>query len=116
MKALKKTLTLACMALLLGMSFGSIPSQAQTFAYVTNQGISGDVSVIATASNTVVATVPVGGFPIGVAITPDGAFAYVTNIQSDAVSIIAIASNTVVATVPVGNNKNLLLQLIQKDQ
>ena len=43
MKTLKKTLTLACMALLLGMSFGSIPSQAQTFAYVTNQGISGDV-------------------------------------------------------------------------
>ncbi len=38
MKALKKTLILACFALLLGMSFGSIPVQAQNFAYVTNQG------------------------------------------------------------------------------
>ena len=37
MKALKKTLTLACI-LLLGMSFATIPTQAQTFAYVTNRG------------------------------------------------------------------------------
>ncbi len=48
------------------------------FAYVTNRD-SGTVSVIATATNTVVATVGVGTLPFGVAITPDGAFAYVTN-------------------------------------
>ncbi len=99
MKALKKNLTLACMVLLLGMSFGSIPAQAQTFAYVANTG-SDDVSVIATASNTVVATVAVGIGPSRVAITPDGAFAYVANPGSDDVSVIATASNTVVATVP----------------
>ncbi len=69
MKALKKTPTLACMMLLLGMSFGSIPAQAQTFAYVANAN-SSNVSVIATASNTVVATVIVGSAPVGVAITP----------------------------------------------
>ncbi len=44
----------------------------------------------------------VGAGPRSVAITPDGAFAYVTNFNSNDVSVIATASNTVVATVPVG--------------
>ncbi len=38
--------------------------------------------------------------PEGVAITPDGAFAYVTNnVEIGTVSVIETASNTVVATV-----------------
>ena len=49
-----------------------------------------------------VATVPVGSDLIGVAVTPDGAFVYVTNTGSDTVSVIATATNTVVATVQVG--------------
>jgi YVTN family beta-propeller protein len=60
------------------------------------------VSVIATATNTVVATVPVGIVPTGVAVHPAGTFVYVTNSSSDTVSVIATATNTVVATVPVG--------------
>ena len=40
-----------------------------TRAYVTNHGL-GSVSVIDTASNTVVATVGVGDGPEGVAVTP----------------------------------------------
>ena len=60
--------------------------------------------MIDTATNTVVATVPVGTNPIGVAITPDGKHAYVTNFTSNNVSVIDTATNTVVATVPVGNN------------
>src|SRR6266550_4430723 len=71
------------------------------FAYVTNFS-SNMVSVIATATNTVVATVAVGTCPLGVAITPDGAFAYVANAGSSTVSVIATATNTVVATVAVG--------------
>ncbi len=69
------------MALLLGMSFGSIPVQAQNFAYVTNL-TSDYVSVIAVSSNTVVDSVAVGNGPNNVAITPDGAFVYVTNASS----------------------------------
>ena len=65
MKALKKTLTLTCITL--GIFFCSIPAQAQNFAYVANAD-SHNVSVIATASNTVVATVAVGLRPFGVAI------------------------------------------------
>src|SRR5262249_42188023 len=86
---------------LLGVMLGSIPAEAKPFAYVTNSG-SGTVSVIDTATNTVVATVGVGGDPRGVAITPDGTHAYVTNIRSNTVSVIDTATNTVVATVPVG--------------
>jgi YVTN family beta-propeller protein len=60
------------------------------------------VSVIATASNTVTATVPVGQSPEGVAVTPDGARVYVANFNGNTVSVIATAGNTVTATLPVG--------------
>jgi YVTN family beta-propeller protein len=68
------------------------------FAYVTNSR-DNTVSVIDTATNTVVATVPAGTGPNAIAITPSGAFAYVVNDQ--AVSVISTATNTVVTTVPV---------------
>jgi YVTN family beta-propeller protein len=50
----------------------------------------------------VVATVGVGNNPGTVAITPDGASAYITNRLSDNVSVLSLVSNTVVATIPVG--------------
>jgi YVTN family beta-propeller protein len=63
----------------------------------------GLVSVINTASNTVVATVTVGVDPFGVAVTPDGTHAYVTNLSSNTVSVIDTATNTVeAAAVAVG--------------
>src|SRR5260221_12611304 len=98
-------LTVACMVFLLGMALFAIPAQAQTFAYVTNI-FANTVSVIDTASNTVVATVAVGSGPFGVAITPDGTRAYVANENSNSVSVIDTASNTVVATVAVGSGPN----------
>ena len=54
--------------------------------------------------DTVVATVAVGTNPQGIAITPDGNYAYVTNFNSNNVSVIQISTNTVVATVAVGTN------------
>jgi YVTN family beta-propeller protein len=76
-------------------------AQAAPFAYVTNQS-AGTVSVIDTGTDTVIATVPVGTHPEGVAITPDGTRVYVTNEYSDNVSVISTATNTVIATVAVG--------------
>ena len=70
-------------------------------AYVTNYG-SDNVSVIDTATNTVVATVGVGSEPRGIAIMPDGSRAYVANVRSTNVSVIDTATNTVVGTVGVG--------------
>jgi YVTN family beta-propeller protein len=86
---------------LLGIELWAMPVEAQPFAYVANFE-NNSVSVIATATNTVVATVPVGSNPVGVAITPDGTHAYVANNFSNTVSVIATATNTVVASVPVG--------------
>jgi YVTN family beta-propeller protein len=76
-------------------------AEAKPFAYVPNTN-SGTVSVIDTAINTIVATVPVVDSPDGVAIAPDGTRVYVT-IRSGIngrVSVIATATNTEVATVP----------------
>src|SRR5439155_1628016 len=72
-------------------------------AYITNIN-DGTVSVIDTASNTVMATAPVGNFPNGVAVTPDGARVYVANVVDSTVSVIDTPSNTVTATVTVGLN------------
>jgi YVTN family beta-propeller protein len=82
----------------------------QSLAYVTNNvpTIDGSnfpasaVSVINTTSNTVVATIPVGQDPNGVAITPDGTHAYVANQRDGTASVIDTASNKAVATIPVG--------------
>ncbi|MFN0015123.1 MAG: PKD-like domain-containing protein [Saprospiraceae bacterium] len=72
-------------------------------AYITNN-TSNTVSVIDLATNTVVATIPVGIFPYGVSMSPDGNLVYVTNTISGTVSVIDAATNTVLATVPVGIN------------
>jgi len=50
----------------------------------------------------VVSTVRVGCAPTGVAVTPNGAFTYVTNACDSTVSVINTATNAVVATVAVG--------------
>ena len=77
-----------------------------SFVYVTNQGSFGEgntVSVIATASNTVVDTITVGQGPNFVTASPNGRFAYVSNSRSDTVSVVDTATNTVVSTITVGN-------------
>ena len=61
------------------------------------------ISVIDTATNTVIATVNVGTDPSGVAVTPDGKKVYVANQDSNNVSVIDTATNTVTASIPVGN-------------
>ena len=62
------------------------------------------MSVIDTATNTVTATITVGAGPVGVAVSPDGTRAYVTNLGDDTVSVIDTATNTVTATIPVGDD------------
>src|SRR6266478_4562418 len=91
--------TIVFLLLSMGVGFGKATAEAQTRAYVTNSG-SNTVSVIDTATNLVVSTIPVGKVPDGVAITPDGTRAYVTDAGSSTVSVIDIATNTVVATIP----------------
>jgi YVTN family beta-propeller protein len=51
----------------------------------------------------VIATVPVGASPFGVAVTPDGRKVYVVNEVSDTVSVISTATNMVTATIAASN-------------
>ena len=73
-------------------------------AYATNAG-SKNVSVIATATNTVMATVRVEFSPVHVSISPDGVHAYVNNAGSNSVSVIDTGTNAVSAIVPVLSGK-----------
>ena len=79
------------------------PALAAPFAYIANSG-SNSVSVIDTAAQAVVATVPmgVGAAPYGVAVSTDGTRGINNKDQGAfSVTVIDAASNTVIATVPV---------------
>lgn len=87
------------------------------YAYVTDinspTGQEGLVSVISTATNTLVAAITVGGNPNhGVAVTPDGKYVYITN-NDGAVAVISTATNTVTAniTIPSLNAANTSLSV-----
>ena len=60
------------------------------------------VSVIATATNTVTATIPAAG-PYGVAVSPDGSTVYVADGKDNNMWVIAAATNTVTGKITVGN-------------
>jgi len=97
------------------MLIAASAATAAPFAYISNFG-SGTVSVIDAGSTAscagtgqvppppcVVATVPVGSFPGGVAVNPAGTFAYVANQDDGTVSVIRTSDNTVVGgPIPVG--------------
>ena len=58
------------------------------------------------SAQTLTASIPIGNGSYGVAFTPNGEYAYVTNQNSGTVSVISTASNTVVATVNLGSLPN----------
>jgi YVTN family beta-propeller protein len=74
------------------------PTLAQN-AYITNGGGSGTVSVIDTATGAVTATINVGLYPRGVAVTPDGSKVYITRAVTggNSVSVIDTATNAATA-------------------
>ena len=63
-------MALFAIMLAMGLALAACPAEAAPFLYVANSGDS-TVSVIDTATNTVVGLIPVGNSPYGVA-TPDG--------------------------------------------
>src|SRR5262245_31467140 len=67
-------------------------------AYVTNMA-SGTVSVISTATRTVIDTIEVDTEPFGCALTPDGKTLYVANQSSDTVSVINTKNDKVLHTI-----------------
>jgi YVTN family beta-propeller protein len=81
-----------------GVSAGA--AKAAPFAYVTAGH--DDVVVIDTATNSVVASVPIAGDGRGLAVTPDGKFVYVTNTDVNSVDVISTASNVGIGNIQVG--------------
>ena len=73
------------------------------YIYVANS-YSDTVSVIDSATNKVIAKIPVGSLsvPIGVAYNPSNGYIYVTDWGSNTVSVIDSATNKVIAKIPVG--------------
>ena len=81
---------------------GITPARAvETTAYVSNNQ-SNSVSVVNTLTGSLLATIPVGGGPYGVAIAKNGKTVYVANAGSDNVSVISAATNAVIATLSTG--------------
>ncbi|MGI5184730.1 putative Ig domain-containing protein [Dactylosporangium sp. CA-152071] len=68
---------------------------------VSNRGAA-TLSVIATSTNTVTATVPVGSTPYGVAISASGTTAYVACAGAGSVSVVNLTTNTAGAPITVG--------------
>jgi YVTN family beta-propeller protein len=84
------------------ISKASAVDAAGSKVYVANAG-DNTVSVIDTATNTVAGTIPVGSYPSGVAVTPDGRKLYVITPltpQASTLSVIDTATK-VVSTIPI---------------
>ena len=68
-----------------------------------SSGASHSVTVVSLAPDpahpTVRATIPVSGYPHGLAVTPDGKYVVVANTTGKTLSVIETSSNTVVATI-----------------
>src|SRR5262245_20698572 len=81
----------------------AVPGHAATKAYVGNFK-DNSVSVIDTASGSVVATIPVAAGPHGMTSTPDGRTVYVSGDASSDVTIIDAAADRPVGKIDVGKS------------
>jgi YVTN family beta-propeller protein len=71
--------------------------------YVCNaSSFSNSVSVINTATNTVIATVTVGALPYGVVFSSDSTRAYVSNISGNSVSVLDAQAHSLITNVLIG--------------
>jgi YVTN family beta-propeller protein len=77
---------------------GSTPGHAQK-AYIPSGENVQAVTVIDTTTDTVLATLPAGSIPTGVAVKPDGSKAYVTNDGESSTTVIDGVNNTVLKTI-----------------
>jgi len=78
------------------------PGASARNAYVANSG-DGTVTVIDAATNAPVATVPVGGEPVDLAVTPDGKRVYVVDSVGESVTVLDTATNAQIGPpIPMG--------------
>jgi len=104
--------TIAFVALLLPQEIAkpassqSIDTSWQTLGtklYITSR-YAHKVLVLDTSNNSIVATIPIGYYPQGIAMNPRGTRAYTADTGSDKVSVVDPAGNSLVTTISVGND------------
>ena len=92
------------------MVSGFCDAQIEVNAYVTDASINfntgavnpGSVHIINTATNQIVGSpIPVGFLPVGVSVSPDGRYAYISNNAGSTISIIDTVSRAVVGSISV---------------
>ncbi len=98
--------SISLLGLLLVVAFSSSSTMGQHYAYITNagefgDGVDGDLSIIDLATNTVVATAPLGDYPQGVAVNSAGTAVYVANTGSNDFTVIDTITYTA-TTLPAG--------------
>src|SRR5215470_18135732 len=79
------------------------PAEAAPHVYVANER-SNDITIIDTATNSVVATVPVGQRPRGLGLSPDGNTLYVALGPERAIAAVDLATRKVVVRLPAGSD------------
>jgi len=90
-------------SLLAGLAFWGCLASAAPFAYIP-LGVENRVMVLDLATGGVVAFVPVGAEPAGIAISRAGNRVYVTNANDSTVSVIDANTNTVLRTLAVSSS------------
>jgi YVTN family beta-propeller protein len=80
------------------------PLLTMTFLISTTTVFSSEIGTANAQGYSVIATIPVGNNPFGVAINPTNGLVYVANSDSGTVSVIDPKTNTVVTTIPVGSS------------
>lgn len=83
--------------------------------YVANYG-GNSVVVINTQNDQVIANIPVGNGPAGIAFNSTGSKAYVTNSFSNTMSIIDVATNSVTSTLPAPDNATAITRIPGTDK
>jgi len=78
-------------------------ARAAPFAYVASSDDNA-VSVIDTASNVIVATIPTEQLPVGLAVSADGSWVYVANQDGRSITVIDAATNEVADTINIGRS------------
>lgn len=73
---------------------------AQT-AYVSTLGPN-NITFLSTVTNSFAGSVPIGGQPSGLKLTPDGTRLYIACQGTNSVMVMSTASNSIIATIPVG--------------
>src|SRR5207249_11767560 len=98
----------AAWAASLGLMSALGASSREPLLYVTNE-IPNTISVVSPRTNAVIATVPVGKRPRGMALSPDRRTVYVALGQDDAVGVVDVASGQMTRTIPANRDPELVV-------